>query len=87
MLWRSSREFNLKVTLILYISLSCTGNDVRLFNGYNESEGQLSMCVNGEFHAVCSAGFDVNDARVVCKDLGYHNTSKIVLPTAFKQVQ
>ena len=47
----------------------CNETDVRLVNGLHE--GQVELCLNGVWYSVCSNGWDVNDARVVCRQLGY----------------
>ena len=43
----------------------------------NVTEGRLEICINGMWGAVCNdgitenAGFDINAARVVCRQLGF----------------
>ena len=43
----------------------------------NVTEGRLEICVNGVWGTVCndgptdSAGFDIDAARVVCRQLGF----------------
>ena len=49
--------------------------DVRLQNGTNKFEGRVEVCgVIGEtliWKTVCNAGWDVNEAMVVCRQLGF----------------
>ncbi len=43
---------------------------VRLVDGAHENEGRLEICINGQWGTVCNDGFDIDAARVVCRQLG-----------------
>ena len=40
-------------------------------NGPNKVEGRVEYCSNGVWGTVGSDGFDLRDAHVVCRKLGY----------------
>ena len=51
---------------------SCTHGAVRLTNGSTSDEGRVEMCVHGEWGSVCDSGWDLGEAQVVCRQLGYN---------------
>ena len=44
---------------------------MRLQGGAGPSNGYVEFCLDRIWGGVCSDGWDVNDARVVCKQLGF----------------
>ena len=58
----------------IYVYL-CTGHPqgetVRLTGGTSANEGRVEILHNGTWGTVCMNGWDSNDARVVCDQLGY----------------
>ena len=53
------------------LEANCTEGDVRLVGGVQKTGGYVEICFDGSWHAVCSYFWSYNDARVVCKQLGY----------------
>ncbi|KAJ8034622.1 hypothetical protein HOLleu_21535 [Holothuria leucospilota] len=54
--------------------------DVRLAEGYSNSSGRVEVLIDGEWGGVCTDGWTLADAGVVCRQLGYQTTIAIPVP-------
>ena len=49
---------------------NCTNGEVRLVDGSTEDDGRVEICINQVWGSICSYRWSIQDAIVVCKQLG-----------------
>ena len=49
----------------------CDETDIRLVNDKTPDRGVVEICLNGVWGSVCHNNWDLRDAAVVCRQLGY----------------
>ena len=61
-----------------FTSVSCSHGQVRLVAGSHQFEGRVEICINREWGSVCDNQWDKNDAKVVCRQLGYPESGEFI---------
>lgn len=60
-------------------NVPCQNGDVRLINGTANYEGRVEICQNGTWGWVCDQGWNINNAKTVCRDSGFSVLRKLVI--------
>ncbi len=55
----------------MFLIADCIGGEVRLVSGPSSSEGRVEVCFEGVWGTVTGTGFGLQEAVVVCKQLGF----------------
>ena len=53
------------------VSDNCNHGEIRLVGGTHSYEGNVEICINGIWSAICDSGWSTNDAIVACVQAGY----------------
>ena len=59
--------------------IGCTEGDIRLAEGATFAEGRLELCKNDAWGTVCRNGMTVQNAQVVCRQLGFSSAGIVEL--------
>ncbi|XP_035508717.1 galectin-3-binding protein B-like [Morone saxatilis] len=70
--------------LFLNVCLSAGEEDfIRLTGGQDHSEGRVEIFYDGAWGTVCDDAWDINDAHVVCRQLGFPGATEALASSTF----
>ena len=58
----------------------CADGEVRLEGANYDNEGRVQICFNNTWGTVCDSTWGINEASVVCDQLGFLQSGKILVP-------
>ena len=64
----------------IYVLIGCIEGEVRLVEGSDSVstlQGRVEVCENSSWGIVCASGWDISDAIVACRQLGFSTAGTV----------
>ena len=74
---------NVRIIHSCYVYVAPKDFDVRLRNGSTHLEGRVDVYYDEQWGAICDYGWDINDAMVICRQLGYVSALRPTINSAY----
>lgn len=63
---------------LMFLFTDCSDGDVLLMNGsapsVGQAEGRVEICYDNQYWTICDDYWDIDDARVICRQLRFTGT-------------
>ena len=69
--------------ILIYTATETTQVDIQLNGQVNQSHGRVEIGFNGAWGEICDENWDIHDAHVVCRMLGYPTALAATLRSSF----
>ncbi|KAJ8034631.1 Neurotrypsin [Holothuria leucospilota] len=80
-IWQHECSSRYSAGVVCGVDAENSVQDVRLVDGYSNSSGRVEVLIGEMWRSVCSEGWDLQQADMVCRHLGYHTAFDVlVLP-------
>ena len=67
----------------LVVTVGMDEDSIRLSGGLNEQDGHVDVLLNGHWFSVCDTNWDLLEAIVACRQLGYHTAEAALRGSPF----
>lgn len=67
------------VSILMSFSIECISGDIKLVGGQSPDEGSVQVCYNNLWGQISGDGWTDNDAKVVCRYLGYRANGMVTV--------